>query len=39
MPFINDWPTLAQLVHGLLPAGLYLYYLANLRAIGPARPN
>ncbi|WP_280357708.1 hypothetical protein [Nocardia otitidiscaviarum] len=37
--FINDWPTLALLVCGLLPAGLYLYYLANLRAIGPASTN
>ncbi|WP_282781370.1 MULTISPECIES: hypothetical protein [unclassified Nocardia] len=37
--FVNDWPTLALLVCGLLPAGLYLYYLANLRAIGTPRPR
>ncbi|NNH69844.1 hypothetical protein HLB23_08190 [Nocardia uniformis] len=32
--FMNDWPTLALLVGGLLPAGLYLYYLANLSPAG-----
>ncbi|MFI6868588.1 hypothetical protein [Nocardia sp. NPDC050406] len=35
--FMNDWPTLALLVGGLLPAGLYLYYRANLRVVA-ARP-
>lgn len=36
MMFMNDWPTLALLVCGLLPAGLYLYYRANARTVAAA---
>lgn len=35
--FMNDWPTLALLVGGLIPAGLYLYYRANARTFATVR--